>query len=266
MGNLGCFPWGKPAAAKLSYPTYGTCRVFQCFHNPPNSDMDYRIFNVRTDVNACDCTWGCIDTKRRVCTESWLWEKNLLLHQGIEPVSTVRQSSALPTELHPHSSAFSVFSGKPVSLLGVPFKQVKLWPCQVHMPSPASALSKDNPHVPTIVKIRPWLLEILLATHAWAWMCTHTHTHTHTQTHTHTHTPQSGLILTSLCTFFSFLSMFEQLCWVQKQTPFPQIKRTTTSDLRFPIKISDCNTPISLSCSAICVLCRGNHLEIIPCH
>ena len=26
--------------------------------------MDYRIFNVRTDVNACNCTWGCADTIR----------------------------------------------------------------------------------------------------------------------------------------------------------------------------------------------------------
>ena len=26
--------------------------------------MDYRIFNVRTDVNACDCTRGCTDTER----------------------------------------------------------------------------------------------------------------------------------------------------------------------------------------------------------
>ena len=32
--------------------------------NPPNSDMDYGIFNVHTDVNACDCTWGCADTAR----------------------------------------------------------------------------------------------------------------------------------------------------------------------------------------------------------
>ena len=36
--------------------------------------MDYKIFNVRTDVNACDCTRGCTDTVR----ESALkvdWEK-----------------------------------------------------------------------------------------------------------------------------------------------------------------------------------------------
>ena len=26
--------------------------------------MDYRIFNVRTDVNACDRTRGCPDTER----------------------------------------------------------------------------------------------------------------------------------------------------------------------------------------------------------
>ena len=64
MGNSGCFLRGKPAATESRYPTYGACRVFQCFHNPPNSDMYYGIFNVRTDVNACDCTLGCTDTVR----------------------------------------------------------------------------------------------------------------------------------------------------------------------------------------------------------
>ena len=24
--------------------------------------MDYGIFHVRTDLNACDCKWGCADT------------------------------------------------------------------------------------------------------------------------------------------------------------------------------------------------------------
>ena len=46
-------------------------------------------------------TRGCTDTRKRVCTESWLREKNLLLHQGIEPVSAACRSDALPTELHP---------------------------------------------------------------------------------------------------------------------------------------------------------------------
>ena len=59
MGNLGCHPWGKPAATELHYPAYGACWVFLCFHNPPNSDMDCRIFNRGTDVSACNCTEGC---------------------------------------------------------------------------------------------------------------------------------------------------------------------------------------------------------------
>ena len=57
--------------------------------------MDYRIFNMRTDINACDCAQGCTDTRKRVFTESWLWEKNPLLNQRIEPVSAVWRSDAL---------------------------------------------------------------------------------------------------------------------------------------------------------------------------
>ena len=36
----------------------------------------------------------------RVCTESWLWEKNPLLHWEIKPASVACWSDALPTELH----------------------------------------------------------------------------------------------------------------------------------------------------------------------
>ena len=64
MGNSGRFPRGKPAATGSRYQTDGACWVFQCFCNPPNSDMDRGIFNVHTDVNACDCTRGCTDTVR----------------------------------------------------------------------------------------------------------------------------------------------------------------------------------------------------------
>ena len=39
-------------------------RCFTCFNIPPNSDMDYRVFNVHTDVNAYDCTRGYTDTVR----------------------------------------------------------------------------------------------------------------------------------------------------------------------------------------------------------
>ena len=37
----------KPTSIESRYPSYGAYWVFQCFHNPQNSDMDYRIFNVR---------------------------------------------------------------------------------------------------------------------------------------------------------------------------------------------------------------------------
>ena len=70
MGNSCFFPKGKPAATESRYPTYAACWFFVCVHNPPNSDIHYRISNVRTDVNACDCTRVCTDTRKRICTET----------------------------------------------------------------------------------------------------------------------------------------------------------------------------------------------------
>ena len=99
--NSGCILRGKPAATESRYPTYCACWMFKCFHNPPNSDMDYRIFNVCTDANVCDCTRGCTGTRKRVCTESWLWEKNLLPHRGIEPASAAWRSDALTNWANP---------------------------------------------------------------------------------------------------------------------------------------------------------------------
>ena len=78
-GNSGCLPWGKLAATESRYPTYRACRVFYCFHNPPNSDTDlYR-------AHRCKCMrlhTGVYGHRKRVCTESWLWEKNPLLAPG----------------------------------------------------------------------------------------------------------------------------------------------------------------------------------------
>ena len=66
----------------FALPNLG-CRLgVLVFPNPPNSDMNYGIFNVCTDVNACDCTRGCTDTRKRVCTESWLWEEKSLAAPG----------------------------------------------------------------------------------------------------------------------------------------------------------------------------------------
>ena len=43
---------------------------------------------------------------KRVCTESWLWEKNPLPHRGIEPSSATCRSDDLPSELHQHLLLF----------------------------------------------------------------------------------------------------------------------------------------------------------------
>ena len=60
----------------------------------------FGIFNMRTDVDAC--AQGLYKHCKRVCAESWLWEKNPLLHQGAEPVSVLHpafHSNTVPTEL-----------------------------------------------------------------------------------------------------------------------------------------------------------------------
>ena len=62
----------------------------------------FEIFNVRTDVDACDCTRGLHGHCKRICTGSWLWEKNPLPQRGLEPASVLSLtflSDAPPTEL-----------------------------------------------------------------------------------------------------------------------------------------------------------------------
>ena len=90
------FTYGKwmPAATKSRYPTYGACWVFKCSHNP-NSDIDYRIFYVHIDVNACNCTWVCMDTVAEFALK-------VDSHRGIKPASAACRSDALSIELHPH--------------------------------------------------------------------------------------------------------------------------------------------------------------------
>ena len=91
MGNLGCLPWGKLTVTDSGYPSHGACWLFWCLHNLPNAwhgVMDYRIFNVRKDVDACGCTTGYTDTVRESAlkvdtgikipcftreSEYWLW-------------------------------------------------------------------------------------------------------------------------------------------------------------------------------------------------
>ena len=57
------FPRGKPAATESRYPNR-LCKlgVLVLPYIPPNSETDYRIFNVRKAVNARDYRRGCTDT------------------------------------------------------------------------------------------------------------------------------------------------------------------------------------------------------------
>ena len=103
-GKFGSLSPGKASCDRVPhFPTYGACWMFYCFHNPPNSDMDYGIFNVRTDVNACNCT-RCVRTHVRESAVKDDREKNPLPHRGIEPALVACRSDALPTELHPQPS------------------------------------------------------------------------------------------------------------------------------------------------------------------
>ena len=68
---MGFFPWeirvAFPGESQLrqgrATQPYG-CVLCVLVFNLPNSDMDNRIFNVRTVVKACDCARRCTDTVR----------------------------------------------------------------------------------------------------------------------------------------------------------------------------------------------------------
>ena len=56
--------------------------------------------------------WGCYRRCKKVCTESWLWEKNPLSHRGINPVSVLHlafQSDAVLTEPYRPCKVFFLF-------------------------------------------------------------------------------------------------------------------------------------------------------------
>ena len=50
---------------------------------------------------------GVYRHRKRVCTESWLWDENLLPHRGIEPASAAWWSNAVTNwaTSHPHTSS-----------------------------------------------------------------------------------------------------------------------------------------------------------------
>ena len=100
-GNSCHLTWVRHSSHKSSATHSYQCVQYFCVQTMVWLPM-FGIFNTRTDVPACNCTQGLYGHRKRVCTESWLWQKNPLLHRGLEPASRLRlafQSNALPTEL-----------------------------------------------------------------------------------------------------------------------------------------------------------------------
>ena len=67
----------------------------------------FQIFDVRTDVDACNCTWGLYGHCKSLHGKLTLGENNPLLYRGLGPVLGLHlafQSDTLPTELSPVSS------------------------------------------------------------------------------------------------------------------------------------------------------------------
>ena len=94
-GNLGRLTWVRlqqPQEQRYPFLTVGV--VFLCVWTKVCLPV-LGFFNVHTGVNACDCTQGLYGHCKRVCCESWLWEKNPLPHQGIKPASPAWWSNAL---------------------------------------------------------------------------------------------------------------------------------------------------------------------------
>ena len=102
-GSWGCLTWTRLQQPQEQCYPFLTVRVVFLTVQTKVWLPVLGTFNVRTDVvvNACDCTQGLCRHHKRVCAESWLWEKNPFPHRGIEPASAACQSDALPTELHP---------------------------------------------------------------------------------------------------------------------------------------------------------------------
>ena len=82
--------------------------------------MDYGVFNVRIDVNACECAQGCMHTVKRVCTENWLWEGKIPCRPGESNLrqphagSTLHQLSYIPGA--PSDAQSCIFDSLPSSL------------------------------------------------------------------------------------------------------------------------------------------------------
>ena len=109
------------ARAALPSPT-GACWVFSCFRNPPTSDMDYRIFNVRTG-SLCVCIHtGVRHTDIKSAQHFWL-RKTLAIEPPHHPIKILSQKLIWSILLN-YFSRFLFLNNMPIFL---PFVYLPLW-------------------------------------------------------------------------------------------------------------------------------------------
>ena len=81
--NLGHLTWVRlQQLQEQRYPFLTVHAIFSCVEAMVCLPM-LGIFNVRTDVFACDCTRGLYRHLKRVCTESWLGGKKSLAASAV---------------------------------------------------------------------------------------------------------------------------------------------------------------------------------------
>ena len=97
--------------AALPSPT-SACWVFSCFRNPLNSDMDYRIFNMRTWSFVCVRIHAGVGHTDSESAQHFFTLKNSWRGRGLNPGSLDLELNALPTEppRHPHPNYHGVTS------------------------------------------------------------------------------------------------------------------------------------------------------------
>ena len=96
--DIVCISWGRESdCCSVSYYTvhsslYCASGSSLLWYELQDVSRAHRCMRLRTRVSG---------HRKRVCTESGLWEKNLLSQWGIKSALVTCQSDAIPTELHP---------------------------------------------------------------------------------------------------------------------------------------------------------------------
>ena len=75
-GKFGSLTWVRHRSCKSSniYPFLSAFAVFVCVQTMVWLPV-FRVLNMCTDVEACDCTWGLHRHRNRVCNKGWLRRK-----------------------------------------------------------------------------------------------------------------------------------------------------------------------------------------------